>query len=43
MIVSASVSPLTVEVELASEKPMIFPPMRLMAVSKDSMVRVEGS
>ena len=42
-MVSASVSPFAVEVEATSEKPMTLPPMRFMAVSKESMVRVEGS
>ena len=42
-MVSCSVSPLLTLDEPASEKPMMRPPMRLIAVSKLSRVRVEGS
>lgn len=42
-MVSLSVSPLDELVALGSEKPMTRAPSRLAAVSKLSLVRVEGS
>ena len=42
-MVSPTVSPLAVELELASEKPRVLPPRASMADSKESRVRVEGS
>ena len=42
-MVSPTVSPLAVELELASEKPRVLPPRLSMADSKESRVRVEGS
>ena len=42
-MVSFSVSPFDVEVDMASENPMTRPPRRLTAVSKLSRVRVDGS
>ena len=42
-MVSFSVSPLLWLVLLASENPITFAPRRLIAVSKLSLVRVEGS
>ena len=43
MAVSAILSPLLAEEELASEKPMTLPPSSSIAASKLSRVRVEGS
>ena len=42
-MVSAMLSPLETEELLASEKPMVDPPIFSMAVSVLSLVRVEGS
>ena len=43
MMVSLRVSPFVVEVAFASLKPITRPPSRLIAVSKLSRVRVDGS
>ena len=42
-MVSPTVSPLAVELDIASEKPSTLPPSASMADSKERRVRVEGS
>ncbi len=42
-MVSSRVSPLAVELAFASAMLMHFAPVRLIAASKESLVRVEGS